>query len=80
MNTQKNLYQAEKNSVCGLTGPGCSTCEYNSGRTCIGYGLRPDNGKSTYQMTITEAKKMFPKGCGSYSISLDAFSEQEQTH
>ena len=56
----------------------CSTCEFNFGNVCGGYGTRTDNGKSTYGMPMEEAEAMFPTGCEDYGISLSAFIEQEK--
>lgn len=56
----------------------CSTCEFNFGDVCTGHGIRIDDGKDTYGMSMEEADKMFPNGCGDYGISLDAFIEQEK--
>lgn len=56
----------------------CSTCEFNFGNVCAGYGTRTDNGKSTYGMPMEEAAAMFPTGCEDYGISLSAFIEQEK--
>lgn len=56
----------------------CTTCEFNFGNMCAGYGTRTDNGQETYGMPMEEAEKMFPTGCADYGISLDAFVEQEK--
>lgn len=56
----------------------CSTCEFNFGTVCAGYGKRTDNGDSTYGMPMDEAMVMFPEGCKDYGISLNAFIEQEK--
>ena len=56
----------------------CATCEFNFGNVCAGYGVRKDNGKETYGMSMKEAEKMFPAGCEDYGISLSAFIEQEK--
>jgi len=56
----------------------CSTCEFNFGNVCAGYGTRTDNGEDTYGMAISETSKMFLQGCDDYGISLDAFIEQEK--
>ena len=56
----------------------CATCEFNFGNVCAGYGVRKDNGKETYGMSMKEAEKMFPSGCEDYGISLGAFIEQEK--
>lgn len=56
----------------------CSTCEFNFGDVCAGYGTRKDNGEDTYGMPIEEMDKMFPDGCDDYGISLDSFIEQEK--
>lgn len=56
----------------------CSTCEFNFGDVCAGYGTRKDNGENTYGMPIEEMYKMFPYGCDDYGISLDSFIEQEK--
>ena len=54
----------------------CSTCEFNFGNVCAGYGKRTDNGESTYGMPMDEAEKMFPNGCEDWGISFGAFSEE----
>lgn len=56
----------------------CTTCEFNFGDVCAGYGTRTDNGKETYGMSMNDAEKMFPAGCDDYGISLEAFIEQEK--
>lgn len=58
----------------------CSTCEFNFGEVCAGYGTRTDNGQETYGMPMEEAEKMFLDGCDDYGISLDAFIEQEKSN
>lgn len=56
----------------------CSTCEFNFGTVCAGYGKRTDNGEYTYGMPMKEARRMFPNGCEDWGISLDAYIEQEE--
>ena len=53
----------------------CTTCEFNAGTNCMGYGTRTDNGDETYGMPIESSIKMFPHGCEDYGISLAAFTE-----
>ncbi len=56
----------------------CDTCEFNFGDVCAGHGTRTDNGEDTYGMPMSVAEKMFKNGCNDYSISLDAYVEQEK--
>ena len=58
----------------------CSTCEFNFGNVCAGYGTRNDNGEYTYGMSIEETSKMFPNGCEDYGISLYAYIETEDSN
>ena len=51
----------------------CATCEFNFGNVCAGDGIRDDNGETTYGMSMQEAEAMFPNGCDSWGISLDAY-------
>lgn len=55
----------------------CSTCEFNFGTVCAGYGKRTDNGEDTYGMIMDDAIAMFPNGCDDWGISFDAFCEEE---
>lgn len=56
----------------------CSTCEFNFGNVCAGYGTRTDNGEYTYGMNIEMAEDMFPQGCKDYGLSLSAFTIIEE--
>ena len=55
----------------------CSTCEFNAGIVCMGYGKRIDNEEYTYGMPIKDAEKMFPHGCEDWGVSLSAFIDKE---
>ena len=56
----------------------CTTCEFNFGTVCAGYGTRTDNNEPTYGMPMEEAEKMLPNGCEDYGISAEAFAYQEK--
>lgn len=75
---EEKLNRMKANPGDKLVEENCSTCEFNFGDVCAGYGIRKDNGKETYGMPMEEASKMFPKGCGDYGISLSAFIDQEE--
>lgn len=51
----------------------CSTCEFNFGDVCAGYGKMKDKYERTYGMSIDDTSKMFPNGCSDYGVSLDYF-------
>lgn len=58
----------------------CDTCEFNFGGVCAGHSKRLDNGKDTYSMLVTDARKMFEgkEECPGWSISLGAYVIQEE--
>lgn len=75
---KKLLEQMKANPGDKLVEKNCSTCEFNFGTVCAGYGKRTDNNEDTYGMPMEEAEKMFPNGCEDYGISFDAFVKQEK--
>ena len=48
----------------------CSTCKLNMGGKCTSHLPRPDNGQNIYGTSIKEAKKLYPRGCSDWGISL----------
>lgn len=78
MNKKERMERAKAEPGDILVEKNCSTCEFNFGTVCAGYGTRTDNGKYTYGMPMKSAEAMFPNGCEDWGISLDAFIEQEK--
>lgn len=55
----------------------CHSCEFNFHGICAGHG-RIAEIHDTYDMPIKSTLALFPKGCGDYGISFDAFIKQEK--
>lgn len=50
----------------------CSTCQFNCGVVCCGYGDLY-SGFETYGVNIDTLERMFPSGCSDYRISFSDF-------
>lgn len=78
MSRKESIERAKSEPGDTMVEQNCSTCEFNFGTVCVGYGKRTDIGGYTYGMFMEQAEAMFPNGCEDWGISLDAFIEQEK--